>query len=217
MSAITELTNINYVELFIAICVVMFGVKAVWSLFEWFVIKFGLETKAMRRKREDHDTLIQTVQNLALLQQKHEDDNRELKECLSEFITETRNGMDELREKNIQYSENRVHDREQSRDIQHELVASIKAVTDSQSMRDEQLTAVMEGVKELLGDKIDQKYSRFVSLGGVPENESDDFDYLFQSYEKCNGNGNRKNKYEYVKHHLPVMPVETRLLNERKN
>ena len=217
MSAITELTKIDYFQLFIIVCTIMFGVKAVWSLFEWFVEKFGLETKAMRRRREDHNTLLQTVQNLALLQEKHENDNKELKECLSEFITETRNGLDELRLKDIQYSENRVHDREQSINIQHDLVESIKAVADGQLLRDEQIVAVMDGVKELLGDKIDQKYSRFVSLGCVPENEIDDFDHLFNSYSKCNGNGNRKNKYEYVKNHLPVMPVETRLINEIKH
>ena len=217
MSAITELTNIDYVQLFIAICAVMFGVKAVWSLFEWFVEKLGLETQAMRKRREDHDTLVQTVQNLATLQQKHEDDNKELKECLSAFITETRNGMDELREKNIQYSENRVHDREQSRDIQHELVESIKTVADGQAVRDKQIEAVMEGVKELLGDKIDQKYTRYINFGGIPENEVDEFDDLHQSYHNCGGNHNRDAKYSYVKEHLPVIPVETILLNHKNN
>lgn len=212
MSAITELINIDYVQLFIAICTLMFGLKAVWSLFEWFIVKFGLETKAMRKRREDHDTLIQTVQNLATLQQKHEDDNKELKECLSAFITETRSGMDELREKNIQYSENRVHDREQSRDIQHELVESIKTVADGQAIRDEQITAVMSGVRELLGNQIDQQYARFIKLKGVPETEIDEFDSLYESYRACNGNHNRQTKYEYVKEHLPIIPVETKLL-----
>lgn len=202
MSAITELINIDYVQLFIAICTLMFGLKAVWSLFEWFIVKFGLETKAMRKRREDHDTLIQTVQNLATLQQKHEDDNKELKECLSAFITETRSGMDELRSENMQYSENRIHDRQQSFGIQHELVAAQESISQAletlnnkfdemQRTTDERFVESEErNNKRLRADlknKISNSYRYYHEKGEINYMELEALEDLIESYEDASG------------------------------
>jgi len=74
MGSIEELININYSSLFVAIFTILIGIKAIVSIFEWFISKLGLETKWMRKKREDHELLIQTAQNLTELQQKHIED-----------------------------------------------------------------------------------------------------------------------------------------------
>lgn len=74
MEAIKDLTTIDYTSLFIAVFTVLVGLKVSISLFEWFVDKLGLETKWMRKKREEHDLLIQTAKGLNLLQSKHEED-----------------------------------------------------------------------------------------------------------------------------------------------
>lgn len=73
MEAITELTKLDYPTLFIAVFIILIGIKAIVSICEWFVSKLGLETKWMRKKQEEHDLLIQTSQNLAVLQEKHEE------------------------------------------------------------------------------------------------------------------------------------------------
>lgn len=74
MDALKELTQINYGTLIIAICTILLAFKFMWTLFDWFVKLLGLETKSMRQKREEHDLLIATIQNLMELQKKQEED-----------------------------------------------------------------------------------------------------------------------------------------------
>ena len=74
MEQIKELINIDYPSLFISIFVAMIAIKTIISVLEWFFRKLGLETKWMRKNREEHELLIQTAHNLALLQEKHEKD-----------------------------------------------------------------------------------------------------------------------------------------------
>lgn len=74
MESIKALTAIDYSSLFIASFSVLIGIKAIISLFEWFFDKLGLETKWMRKKREEHDLLIQTSRGLIELQKKHKED-----------------------------------------------------------------------------------------------------------------------------------------------
>ena len=77
MDEITTLTQIDYSSMFVSIFVVLIGLKAIISLVEWFCNKIGLETKWMRRKHEEHELLIKTVQGLSDLKKKHNDDNNE--------------------------------------------------------------------------------------------------------------------------------------------
>ena len=76
---------------------ILFGIKAVVSIFEWVLDKLGLETKGMRKKREEHDLLIQTSEGLTALQEqyleymKRSDDNdaeirQDIKNLTSAFI-----------------------------------------------------------------------------------------------------------------------------------
>lgn len=120
--------------------------------------------------------------------------------------------MEEMREEIKTFTNNRLHDREQSIEIQKELNNSIKAVAAGQKTRDKQIEALMCGTKELLGNAIDERYARYVALKGIPENEVDDFDDIYVAYRKLHGNHGRETKYNYVKKHLPVIPVETKLV-----
>jgi len=74
MNEITELTKIDFSYVFIAVFVILIGVKLIVSLFEWVVDKLGLETKWMRKRREEHNLLLQTSQNLIELQEHHKKD-----------------------------------------------------------------------------------------------------------------------------------------------
>ncbi len=77
MDAIKELTTIDFSSIFTSVFIILIGVKAIISLFEWFIEKLGLETKWMKRKREDHDLLVKTAQNLVELQKRHNNDMHE--------------------------------------------------------------------------------------------------------------------------------------------
>lgn len=74
MNEMIELTKIDYVSVLPAAVAILAGTKAILSLLESFVEKLGLETKWMRQRREEHELLIQTSQNLAALQTQHEHD-----------------------------------------------------------------------------------------------------------------------------------------------
>lgn len=74
----------------------------------------------------------------------------------------------------------------------------------------------MCGSKELLGNTIDERYARYIELGGIPQNEIDEFDSIFEAYQNLNGNHGRETKYEYVKNHLSVIPVKTELVMKQK-
>lgn len=97
MKPIRELTSIDYSSLFLAAFTSLVGLKAAVSLIEWVFDKLGLETKWMRRKREEHDLLMQTSEGLTALQKqyleymKHSDDNdaeirQDIKNLTNAFI-----------------------------------------------------------------------------------------------------------------------------------
>ena len=77
MNEIIELTNVDFSSIFISVFIILISVKAIVSLFEWVINKLGLETKWMRRKREEHELLLQTSQNLADLRNQHNHDVEE--------------------------------------------------------------------------------------------------------------------------------------------
>lgn len=77
MNAIKELTTLDFSFVFVSVFIILIGIKAIVSLFEWFIEKLGLETKGMRKKKEEHNLLIQTSQGLIQLQEKHEESVRQ--------------------------------------------------------------------------------------------------------------------------------------------
>ena len=77
MSEIIELTNVDFSSIFISVFIILVGIKAIVSLFEWVINKLGLETKWMRKRREERELLIQTSQNLVDLRNQHNHDVEE--------------------------------------------------------------------------------------------------------------------------------------------
>lgn len=179
---------------------------------------FGIKTKS----DIERELLEQTSRGLSELQQQHINDMKEFRDKQDEnvkqsiehderirndltvFISEMRDAIESLTNQMNQYSENRIHDREQSREIQQQL-------NERSDDRDKKIEALMLGNMELLGDKIDQRFSKYVSLGGIPENEVEEFDGIFVAYKALNGNHKREEKYKYVKNHMKVIPVESKL------
>lgn len=92
MDAITELVKIDFSSVFVSVFIVLIGIKAVVSIFEWVINKLGLETKWMRKQREEHNLLIQTSQNLIALQEKHVEDMKKS----DEHDAEMRNDIKKL-------------------------------------------------------------------------------------------------------------------------
>lgn len=125
---------------------------------------------------------------------------------------------------------NRLHDREQSLAIQKELTDAQKELSSKQNelsnlvseivksglMRDEQINSLKLANRELLAGKINEKYKYYISIDGIPEDEVDEFTNLHTAYKAVGGNHSGDAKYGYVIEHLPVIPVESKLVLERK-
>lgn len=172
----------------------------------------GKPFKWVKDKNKDHETVTETSKSLCKLQEQHEKDDQEIREnirlltlSINDLSNATKNRLDE-------FAENRIHDREQSFKIQNKWTSAIDAIRENDKKRDKQIDNLMLGTMELLGDKIDQKFSKYVDLNGIPENEVDEFDGLYRAYAATGGNSTRKHKYEYVKDNLRVLPVKVDVL-----
>lgn len=224
MNEIIELTKVNFSSVFIAVFVILIGVKAVVSIFEWFIDTLGLETKWMRNRREEHELLIQTSQNLATLQEKHNHDveesdahDEDIKEELSAFMFEIKTSISDTQSELKQFAENRVKDRQQSLQIQKELTDSIRSIVEYNSNKDKQIDNLMVAQREVLADKINEKYKYYISIKGIPEDEVDEFTNLHAAYKGVGGNHSGDAKFEYCMNHLEVIPVETKLVAKDDN
>lgn len=74
MEEIIGLTQLDLPFLLASLFIILTGAKALLSVLEWMVNLLGLETKWMRKRREEYNLIMQTSQSLAALQEKHEKD-----------------------------------------------------------------------------------------------------------------------------------------------
>ena len=200
MDTIRPIMEIDYVKLITQLCLIIIGLNYFIPICKKFFCKIlGIETKFQREKKEQKILLQETIDKVTELGTK---------------FNEASNNTDHLfEEKLVKFY---TPYREQSMDIQKDLKDSIELLTKADITRSEQIESVMVGIKELLGDTIDQKYEKYIRLGGIPSDEVDEFNSVFSAYEKVNGNHNRKKKYDYVMDNLPIIPVTT-LYNTDKN
>ena len=220
MDAIEYLKEVDpWFVFFVVISIVLAG-KFIYKTFvEDIIQKYGWETQRMRKHREDHEKIEvlmgltkKTAENLEKLQERHSKDEEEFRQSLNNYMEESRKDRKALHDEMSKFTSNRVNDRQQSLQIQKELKDSVNSIIEGQKSRDEQIVALMCGSKELLGNTIDERYEKYINLGGIPQNEVDEFDSIYGAYRGLNGNHGRQTKYEYVKEHLPVIPVKTELV-----
>lgn len=220
MDELKQLMQIDWWYVIIAFILLLVCVKFIWSLIDWlFFEKLGIETRKMKQKRQDSELLRTTAdlakttselakttaQNLDKLQQRHTKDEEEFRNNLNNYIEESQKDRRALHDEMTRYADNRIDDRRQSLEIQKELKDSISA-------RDVQIEALLLANKEILAEKINEKYKYYISIGGIPEDEYDEFVNMHDAYNGVGGNHHGDAKFEYCITHLPIIPVETKLI-----
>lgn len=100
------------------------------------------------------------------------------------------------------------------RQFRKELSESIKEIITTSSDKDKQIDNLMVAQREVLADKINDKYKYYISIEGIPEDEVDEFTNLHSAYKGVGGNHSGDAKYEYCINHLSVIPVETKLITK---
>ena len=215
MDDLKGLTQIDWWYVLIALVLLLSCVKIVWSLLDWlFIEKLGIETKKMKQRRQDSELLKTTAElakttaeNVKRLQERHAKDEEEFRNNLNDYIKESREDRKALHDEMTRFTENRASDRRQSLEIQRELKNSIAA-------RDTQIEALVVANKEMLAEEINKKYKYYISIGGIPEDEYDEFVSLHDAYNGVGGNHHGDAKFNYCTQHLPVIPVKTKLVYE---
>ena len=208
-----EIKNYDVLEALIIVVMLVLIAKFLYKEFvEDIVVKRGWESAKMRQRREDHELLIATSKSLAILQEKYKEDDRGLELAFEVFINEVRESFEMTNERFKELNEEQLKRKEHSIEIQQQMTDSINKIMEHQKERDDKIIALMYGSKELLGNTIDERYEKYITMGCIPQNEVQEFDSIYDAYKKLNGNSGRKTKYEYVKANLPVMPVKTELI-----
>lgn len=217
MNDLKQVIQIDWWYVVIALCLLLVCVKLIWTLCEWlFVEKLGIETKKARQRREDRELLKETselakttAKNLNELQKRHCKDEEEFRNNLNNYMEESQKDRKALHDEMIKFGENRVSDRKQSLEIQKELKDSI-------SDRDGQVISLIVANKEMLAEKINEKYKYYISINGIPEDEYDEFVSLHNAYNGVGGNHHGDAKFQYCIDHLPIIPVKTKLIYKEK-
>ena len=222
MNDLKQLMQIDWWYVITALTILLLCIKFVWSLIDWlFFEKLGIETRKMKQKRQDNELLKTTAElakatselakttaeNLDKLQKRHTKDEEEFRNNLNNYIEESRKDRKALHDEMTRFADNRVNDRKQSIEIQKELKDSIAA-------RDIQIKSLVVANKEMLAEEINKKYKHYINIKGIPEDEYDEFVSLHKAYNGVGGNHHGDAKYQYCIDHLPIIPVETKLVYE---
>lgn len=213
MDELKQLIQIDWWYVIIAIVLLLICVKLVWTLFDWLLFeKLGIETKKMKQRREDKEKLNitselakTTAKNLKMLQERHIKDEEEFRNNLNNYMEENRKDSKALHDEMTKFANNRISDRQQSLEIQKELKDSIAA-------RDIQIESLVIANKEMLAEEINKKYKHYINIKGIPEDEYDEFVSLHKAYNGVGGNHHGDAKFQYCIDHLPIIPVETKLI-----
>lgn len=217
MSDLKQIIQIDWWQFIITLCLLLVCIKFIWTLIDWLLFeKLGIETKKMKQRREDRELLEETAklakttaENLDKLQKRHCKDEEEFRKSLNDYMEESRKDRKALHDEMTKFSDNRVSDRKQSLEIQKELKESI-------ADRDEQVGSLVVANKEMLAEKINEKYKYYISIGGIPEDEYDEFVSLHSAYNGVGGNHHGDAKFQYCIEHLPIIPVKTKLSYKEK-
>lgn len=70
MDNFIKITEYNWVLWVAGLFALLEFVKWIWGLLEHYISKLGLETKGMRRKREEHELLMGAVNKVNILEEK---------------------------------------------------------------------------------------------------------------------------------------------------
>ena len=163
MNNITQLSQIDFKQLFIWIVLILVATKFLIELFSGTIgkllKKLDIETKTMREKREQRELLKTTAQlakttaeNLDKLQKRHIKDEEDFRNNLNNYMEESRKDRKVLHDEMTKFSNNRVSDRQVSIEREKRLDDRI---TESNEHRDKIINGIGETLSKLTDMMVD--------------------------------------------------------------
>lgn len=222
MIQVNELFNLNFVQLALGLLTAMAGLTAIVAIIATFFDKVLKKPIGFFKMfTNDHKLLEETINAVKTLSEQREEDvkqsiehDKKIEENLNIFISDVKSSLISTNEEIKNFYDKRVSDREQSYKIQRELSNSISKISVGNANRDTQIEALTIANKEMMATKINEKYKEYIRLEGIPADEVDEFTSLHAAYNGVGGNHHGDAKYNYVMNHLPVIPVETKLITD---
>lgn len=212
MGDIQAIADVNLLQWIIVGFIIIFAVNKSIEAIGKFANHIGKPIKWIKTQNLDHELIMENTKAIKELAEIHKRDNElsdehddEIKKQFSAFMREIKNDIKT-------FTNNRIHDREQSLAIQKELTDSIKNIVDNNATRDKQIENLMRAQREVLANQINEKYKHYINLQGIPEDELDEFINLHTAYKGCGGNSSGDAKFEYCIKHLSVIPAVRKLI-----
>lgn len=177
MEVINQLQGLDYAYLLFGFMAILAAWKFISSLWEGTIGKLGLETKGMRKRREEHELLVQTSKNV-----------NELSKTVASLMEKHKHDMDDMYSDNIKY-------RDQSREIKSDITNRIENISnklDAIQMQTDQRFLENEEkenkrVQAEIKDKIAQSYRHYNSVKRISEMELEALEGLIETYESYGG------------------------------
>ena len=161
MKELQQLADIDWWQVFLAICLLILGGKTMLTAIDWFLFdKLKIETGKMKQQREDHEKLKiayelakQTAENLSKLQERHEKDEEEFRQNLNTYIEESKEDRKLLHDEITKFNQNRANDRQVSIEREKRLNDRI---TESNEYRDRMVGNISDSLGKLTDMFIDK-------------------------------------------------------------
>ena len=161
MKELQQLADIDWWQVFLAICLLILGGKALLTAIDWFLFdKLKIETGKMKQQREDHEKLKtayelarQTAENLNKLQERHEKNEEEFRRNLNTYIEESKEDRKLLHDEITKFNQNRANDRQVSIEREKRLNDRI---TESNEYRDRMVGNISDSLGKLTDMFIDK-------------------------------------------------------------
>lgn len=128
-----------------------------------------------------------------------------------ELLIKTSNGLDELcknHDESVAQSIKHDHD---LRDNLEKISQSVSSMVVKLDKMDTKNSLNETATREVLGDRINEKYKYYLKIKGIPEDEVDEFANLHAAYKGVGGNHTGDAKYNYCINNLAIIPVEVEL------
>ena len=203
MSNIEQLIQIDFKQLFVWLVLILLVAKTIVDAISGTVGKWlknkGVETKAMREKREDHEMVLANVQAIKELAEIHKRDNDisnehddKLRDDMTQFMTEVRSDIGELKSSLQETFNNRKNDRQVSIEREQRLSTRIDTLVDASKQRDISVNEINNALNKLTSMFIDKEISDYrweiINFAtAISENKpctKEAFRHCFATYEK---------------------------------
>ena len=202
MGDIQALTEINFTNAFLALFIFIIGFNKIVEVTGKFFKTIGRPIKWLKTRDDDHDLILANAEAIKELAEIHKRDNDisnehddMIKEELTTFMTEVRSDIK-------QFTDNRVNDRSQSRQIQKELTDAQLSLTENVREIAEKIDLMQKSTNERFAlseeknnklvqseikERIAQSYRRYHLSNRISRMELEALEDLISTYESFGG------------------------------